>query len=94
MTNENAIKLAVEYLERKFASSEPADLVGINHVDYYERVVIVKEELIQQVDGRVVFTQSSGDREITDEDLKRNIQMYSNEFWAKCRALQDGDKSN
>jgi hypothetical protein len=73
------------YLERKFASSEPADLVGmLNHVDYYERVVV----------GRVVFTQSSGDRETTEEDLKRNIQMYSDEFWAKYRALQDGDKSN
>ena len=76
-----------------------------NHVDYYERVVMVKEELdevlshfpsvfIQRVDGRVVFTQSSGDREITEDDLKRTIQMYNDDFWAKYRTLQDRDKSD
>jgi hypothetical protein len=103
MANEFAVKLAVEYLTRTFANGEPADLVGmLKHVDYYERVVMVREEVqdaltqcpaayVQRIDGRVVFTQSTGDREITEEDLKRNTQLYHDEFWAEYRQLENGD---
>jgi len=92
MIDEIAVKLAIEYLDGHFANGEPADLVGmLNHVDFYERVVMVREEIqevlnqrpsvyVQRVDGRVIFTQSSGDREITEEVLKRNVQMYHDGF--------------
>jgi hypothetical protein len=103
MIDEFAVKFAIEYLDRHFAKGEPADLLGmLNHVDYFERVVMVPEEVqevlnqrpsvyVQRVDGRVIFTQSFGDREITEEDLKRNVQMYQDEFWAKYRRLQSRD---
>jgi hypothetical protein len=104
MIDEHAVKLAVEYLQRHFANGEPADLVGmLNYVDYFERVVMVREEVqdalkqcpsvyVQRAAGRVIFTQSSGDREITEEDLNRNVQMYHDEFWATYRQLHSHDK--
>jgi len=104
MIDKHAVELAVEYLERCFAKGEPANLVGmLNHVDYFDRVVMVREEVqdalkecptvhLQRIDGRVIFTQSLGDREITEEDVKRSIQMYTDEFWAKYRQLQSGGK--
>ena len=104
MIDEHAVKFAVEYLDRRFANGEHADLVGmLKHVDYFERVVIVREEVqealkerpsvfMQRVDGRVIFTKTFGGREITDEDLERNTQMYRDEFWAEYRELQNRDK--
>jgi len=104
MIDKHAVKLAVEYLERCFAKGEPADLVGmLNHVDYFERVVMVREEVqdalkecpsvyLQRVDGRVIFTQSFGDRQIIEEDVNRNIQMYHDKFWYEYRQLQSRDK--
>ena len=93
--DERAVQLAVEYLEQQFARGEPADLPGmLMHVDAYERVVMVREEIdemlrrspsvcvTQSPSGRIIFTQSSGDREISDEDLARNIQMYRDDFAA------------
>ena len=104
MIDEFAVKLAIEYLDRNFAKGAPADLVGmLDHVDYYDRVVMVMEEVqevlkqrpsvyVQRVDGRVIFTQSSGHREITEEDLERNVRMKTDEFWAKYRQLQSRDE--
>ena len=104
MIDEFAVKFAIEYLDRSFANGEQADLVGmLNHVDYFERVVMDREEVlqalkqspsvsIQRVDGRIIFNQSSGDQEITEEDLQRNVQMYKDEFWAKYRQLQSRDE--
>jgi hypothetical protein len=101
MVDESAVKLAIEYLDRKLAKGEPADLVGmLNHVDYFDRVVMMRDEVqevlnqrpsvyVQRVDGRVNFTQSSGDREITEEDMKKNVQIYQNQFWAKYQQLQN-----
>jgi hypothetical protein len=43
------------------------------------------------VDGRVIFTQSLGDREVTEEDLRRNIQIYRDEFRANYRKLESRD---
>ena len=69
MIDEYAIQFAIEYLEGKFASGEPADLIGmLNHVDYHERVVMQRQELdealrkcpsvyVQRLDGRIIFTQ-------------------------------------
>lgn len=104
MIDEFAVKFAIEYLDRKFANGEPADLVGmLDHVDYFDRVVMVWEEVLEvlrqrpsvyvhRVDGRVIFTKLSGDREITEEDLERNVQIRTDEFWAKCRQLQSRDE--
>jgi hypothetical protein len=103
MIDDHAIKLATEYLDGKFAKGEPADLIGmLNHVDYYERVVMVREEIqavlnqrpsvtIQRADGRVIFTQTLGDREITEDDLKHNVQLYLDDFDARYQRLQGGD---
>ncbi len=103
MIDDFAVNLAVEYLERSFAKGEPADLVGmLDHVDYYDRVVMVREEVqevmdrcpsvyVHRVDGRVFFTKSPGDREITEEDMERNAQIKTDEFWAKYRQLQGRD---
>ena len=100
MSDENAIKLAKEYLELQFQRGELADLVGmLNHVDYYDRVVIVLAELddvlsqcpsvsTQLVEGRIIFTQSTGNRGITREDFDRNVQLYHDAFWAKYRSLR------
>jgi hypothetical protein len=83
MIDEFAVKFAIEYLDRSFANGEQADLVGmLNHVDYFERAVMDREEVlqalkqrpsvsIQRVDGRIIFDQSSGDQEITEEELQR-----------------------
>jgi hypothetical protein len=101
MADEFAIQFATEYLDQQFAGGKPADLVGmLNHVDYFERVVMVVDEVnetlrqrpsvyAQRIDGRIVFNQSAGDREITDEDLSRNVQMYEKWFAAQYKALQD-----
>jgi hypothetical protein len=104
MIDEHAVKFAVEYLDRRFANGDHADLVGmLKHVDFFERVVMVREEVqkalnerpsvfMHRVDGRVIFTETFGDREITDEDLERNTQMYHDEFWAEYRQLQNRNK--
>jgi hypothetical protein len=104
MTDEFAVKYATEYLDRQFAGGKPADLVGmLNHVDYFERVVMVVDEVnetlrqrpsvyVRRIDGRVVFNQSDGDREITEEDMSRNVQMYQKWFEAQYKALQDNKK--
>lgn len=104
MIDEFAVKLAVEYLDRNFAHGTPADLVGmLDHVDYYDRVVMVLEEVqevlkqrpcvyVQRVDGRVIFIQSCGDREITEEDFERNVQIKTEEFWAKYRHLESREE--
>ena len=95
---------STEYLDKRFANGESADLVGmLNHVDYFERVVMVVDEVnetlrqrpsvyVQRINGRVVFKQSDGDREITEEDLSRNVQMYQKWFEAQYKALQDNKK--
>jgi len=97
-----AVKYAIEYLDKRFEKGEPADLVGmLNHVDYFERVVMVLEEVnetlkqcpsvyVQRIDGRIVFDQSTGDREIAEEDLDRNTEMYQEWFKAQYKALQEG----
>ena len=104
MIDEFAVKFATEYLDKHFAEGGPADLVGmLNHVDYFERVVMVVDEInetlrqrpsvyVQRIDGRVVFNQSDGDREITEEDLSRNVQMYRKWFEAQYKALQENRK--
>ena len=104
MVDEFAVKFATEYLDKEFAKGESADLVGmLNHVDYFERVVMVLEEVnealkqrpsvyVQRVDGKIVFNQSGGDRAIREEDLRRNVQMYHDWFQAKYKKLQDNDQ--
>jgi hypothetical protein len=101
MIDEIAVKFAIEYLDRSLAKGEPADLADmLNHVDYYERVVMEKEEVlevlnqrptvyVQRVNGRVVFTHSAGDREITEDDLNRSVALYQDEVRAKSRELED-----
>lgn len=101
MIDDFAVKYATEYLDKQFSKGEPADLVGmLNHVDYFERVVMVLNEVndalrqrpsvyVQRVDGRIVFNQSAGDREITEEDLDRNVRLYHQWFEAQYRALQE-----
>lgn len=100
MIDESAVKFATEYLDRQFASDEPADLVGmLNHVDYFERVVMVLEEVnetlkqrpsihVRRVEGKIIFNQSDGDREVTEEDLRRNVQMYYEWFEAYYKKPQ------
>ena len=102
MIDQSAVKYAIEYLDSRFEKGEPADLVGmLNHVDYFERVVMVVDEVnetlkqcpfvhVQRVGGRIVFNRSAGDREITEEDLSRNVQIYLEWFKAQYKALQDG----
>jgi len=104
MIDEFAVKFAVEYLDRQFAKGNPTDLIGmLNHVDYFERVVMVVEEVnealkerpsvyVQRIDGRIVFNQSSGDREITEEDLSRNVQIYYEWFKVQYKAMQDHEE--
>jgi hypothetical protein len=101
MIDDFAIKFATEYLDRQFDKGEPADLVGmLNHVDYFERVVMVLDEVnetlrrcpsvyFQRLGGRIVFNQSFGDREITEDDLNRNVRMYFEWFKAQAKALQE-----
>jgi len=104
MVDQFAVKYVLEYLDKRLENGEPADLVGmLNHVDYFERVVMVLEEVnetltqrpavyLQRVNGRIVFNPTAGEREITEEDLDRNIQMYHEWFKAQYQALQDGKK--
>jgi hypothetical protein len=100
MIDENAVKLAVEYLDIRFRNNEPADLIGmLNHVDYFERVVMVLEEVnetlkqrpsvyVRRVEGKIIFSHLNGDREITEEDLHQNVQMYHRWFEAQYKKLQ------
>jgi hypothetical protein len=104
MIDEEAVKFATKYLDRQFAAGETADLVGmLNHVDYFGRIVMVLEEVnetlrqrptvfAQRIDGRVVFSQSSGDREVTAEDLDINIQLYHRWFQETYERLADRQK--
>jgi hypothetical protein len=96
-----AVKLATEYLDHSLGKEKPATLVDmLGYVDAHDKVVLTLEEVnealkqrpsahLQRVDGRVIFNQSSGDREITEDDLKQNVQMYHDAFWALYRQLQD-----
>ena len=100
MADEFVVKSAIEYLQRRFASGEPADLVGmLNHVDYYVRVVMIRDEIqevlkrcpgvcVQRLDGRIIFMQADGDCEIGEQDLQRNVQMHNDQFWASYRRMQ------
>ena len=102
MADEYVVKAAMEYLDRRFGAGEPADLVGmLNQVDYFVRVVMILDEVnetltkspsvyVKRVDGRIIFNQLSGEREITEEDLNRNVQMYKQWFDAQHNAMKDG----
>ena len=105
MIDKSAVKFATEYLDKQFAAGEPADLIGmLNHVDYFERVVMVLEEVnetlkqrpsiyVRRVEGKIVFSQSDGDEtEITEEDLRRNVQMYHEWFEAYYKVRLDFPK--
>ena len=92
MIDQHAIKYATEYLDQQFAKGEQADLIGmLNHVDYFERVVMVLDEVnetlrqrplvyFERIDGRITFNQSGGERELAKEDLDRNVRMYHEWF--------------
>jgi len=104
MADEFVVKSAIEYLEKRFANGEPADLIGmLNHVDYFVRVVMVREEVqevlkrcpevrVQRLDGRIIFAHTDGDREVSEPDLQRNVQMYNDQFWLKYKQMQAHDK--
>jgi len=99
MIDDYTVKLATEYLDYCFGKSEAADLPGmLNQVDYYDRVVMVLEEVnealrlrpsvfVHRVEGRVIFNQRAGDRAITEDDLQRNFAIYHTDFWAKYKEL-------
>ena len=101
MIDDYAVKLATEYLDHFLGGEKPATLVDmLGYVDAHDKVVLTLEEVnealkqrpsahLHRVNGRIIFTQSSGDREITEDDLKQNVQMYEDEFWALYRQLQD-----
>ena len=101
MIDAYAVKLAIEYLDLRFKNNQPADLPEmLDHVDYYDRVVMALDEVnevlrqrpsvyVQRVGGRVFFNQSSGDREITEADLERNIKIRTDEFWARYKELNE-----
>jgi hypothetical protein len=46
---------------------------------------------VQRVDGRIIFTQTDGDRGISEDDLTRNAQLYHDHFWAKYREMHKHD---
>ena len=49
MIDKYAVELATEYVEKQFATGKSADLVGmLNHVGYFERVVMVLDEVNEQ----------------------------------------------
>lgn len=101
MIDDYAVKLATEYLDHFLGKEKPATLVDmLGYVDAHEKVVLTLEEVnaaltqrpsahLKRVDGKVIFNQSSGDREITEDDLKQNVEMYEDAFWALYRQLQD-----
>jgi hypothetical protein len=99
-----AVKLAIEYLDKLFKTDQPATLVKLlGYVDARDKTVLNLDEVnevlkqrpnvfVERVDGRVVFNQNSGDREVTKDDLDNNFAIYHAEFLAKCRELEDRKK--
>ena len=102
MSDEFAVRFASEYLAKQFADGKTADLVGmLNHVDFFERVVMVVDEVnetlrqnpsvyVQRIACRIVFTHLEGEREITEEDLNLNAQMYHEWFVAQQKRQESG----
>ena len=75
MIDDYAVKLATEYLDHFLGIENPATLVDLlGYVDAYDKVVLTVEEVnaalscaspsthLKRVDGRIIFTQSSGDQ--------------------------------
>lgn len=105
MIYEDVIDLAVKYLEERFAEGKRADLPGmLMYVDAYDHILMERDEVnavlqrspsvaVERVDGRIVFTQSAGDREISERDMRRSVAMYHEEFAAMARRLEKQDAS-
>lgn len=99
MIDEHVLNTALKYLDHCSSNGEQPTLVEMwNFVDYYLRsdlpAAVVNEALrrrpglfVQRIDGRVVFSKFEGESEVTDEDVKRNFEIYSAEFWAKHKEL-------
>ena len=101
MVDEPVLESVLKYLDTCSASSEQASLVGMwEFVDYYLRAHLpaaaVNEALrlrpslfVHRENGRVVFNQSEGDREVTEEDIQKNWEVYHTEFWTKYQEMQN-----
>ncbi len=100
MISQHAIRLATEYLDYSFKKNEQATLVGmLIHVDYYERVVLLLEEVNEalnqrpsvvahRINGKIIFSSTDGDKAITAEDLDQGIADYHIWFEAEYKKLQ------
>jgi hypothetical protein len=100
MFSEHAVKLATEYLDRTFESDKQPTLAEmLNHVDYFERVVMTLDEVeaaldqrpsvfVHRNEGRVEFRLNGTDRAITEDDLRRSIEQYREYFREQLEKLQ------
>jgi hypothetical protein len=99
MVEQTAVNLALKYLDECSLKGKQASLVGmLEYVDYYERVVLVLDEVnevltqrpslcFDSVDGQILFKTGLGRHEMTSEELMRGVQAYHGDFWARYKEL-------
>jgi hypothetical protein len=100
MIAKHVVNLALKYLDETLAKSElPTLIVMLEYVDYYDRSIMVLDEVnqifrerpglcVQRVDGKITFTMTEGDRVISAEDLGQSIHAYDVDFWERYRKLK------
>jgi hypothetical protein len=101
MIDDHSVKLATKYLDESFTADERPTLVGmLNYVDYFNRIVMKCNEVnqvllerpevyVQRIDCKIFFSQASGDREITPDDLAQAIDTWTKKFWGEYKELQN-----
>lgn len=106
MIYEDVIELAVKYLEETFAEGKRADLPRmLMYVDAHDHIVMERDEVnevlkrrpsvaVERTDGRIIFVHAAGDREIGEDDMRRNVAMYHDDFAAMARRLEGRSRTD
>ena len=101
MIDEHILESALNYLDICAANNDQPSLVGMwEFVDYYQRAHLPAAAVnaalklrpslfVHRFDGRVLFSGDDGEREVTDEDIQKNWEIYNAEFWAKYQEMQN-----
>src|SRR5579863_3111023 len=100
MTDNYAVKLATDFLDKKLGENHETTLVEmLFYADARGKLVLSVDEVnealnqrpsvyVERREGRIVFSAKGTERSISPQDHEQNCKAYSTEFWEKFRLLQ------
>lgn len=101
MIDDSAVSRAAAYLDNCLEQSrEPALVEMLEFVDAFDKVILNREEVnealkqrpsifVNRIEGRIVFSLTGTEREITEDDLRLNFEIYIKQFQARYQALKN-----